>query len=243
MADDQSNQTPASGAPHAPEQSPEPDIDGLLANIPDLKGIFGESGEAAPKPKKEPVSEAAGTGTETVEEIQGLDPAIPLEETVEEPEPEPEEEKRDSVQKRIDKITAARRAAEEEATALKAELADLKAKHVALPPVVPSASSPLANVDDPKELVRRVELSRQAKSWAIQHLEGGEVQLDDGNSKFLSGDQVKLLLSRAEDMLETHIPQRHVFCSKKRIGTSKQRPRTRTSINRAIRTTRNIILG
>jgi hypothetical protein len=216
MADDQQHQNqPAPGATPAPIESPEPDIDGLLANIPELKGIFGESGEAAPK-RTEPVSEAAE------EEIQqGLDPALPVEEVepIEEPEPEPEEEvkpeKQDSVQKRIDKITAARRAAEEEATALKAELTELKAKYQAPPPVVPTAQNPLANIEDPKELARRVELSRQAKSWAIQHLDGGEIQLDDGNSKFLTGEQVKVLLSRAEEMLDTHIPQRHQFLQQK----------------------------
>lgn len=219
MAEDQQNQTPpATGAPHqAPVDSPEPDIDSLLTRIPELKGVFGDSGEKAAPKEKEPSSEAE---TGTVEEIQeGLDPALPIEEVIEEPEPEPEEEgkpeKQDSVQKRIDKITAARRAAEEEATALKAELADLKAKHQAPPPVVPTAQNPLANVETNEELSRRVGLSRQAKSWAIQHLDGGEIQLDDGSTKFLSGEQVKVLLSRAEEMLETHIPQRHQFLAQK----------------------------
>jgi hypothetical protein len=219
---DQNQTPPAPSASPAPIESPEPDIDSLLANIPELKGVFGDDpGDAAPK-RTEPVSEAAATGTE--EEIQpGLDPALPLveePELIEEPEPEPEEEdvkpeKQDSVQKRIDKLTAARRAAEEEATALKAELTELKAKAHALPPVVPTAQNPLANVEDPKELVRRVELSRQAKSWAIQHLDGGEIQLDDGNTKFLSGDQVKVLLARAEDMLDTHIPRQGQFLAQK----------------------------
>ena len=217
MADDIKNQAPAQGAPPAPVDSPEPDIDGLLAQIPELKGVFGdEPGDAAPK-RKEPVSDAAGTE----EEIQGLDPAVPIEELepIEEPEPEPEEEVRpekiDSVQRRIDKLTAARKTAEERATALETELSDLKAKYQAPPPAQPTPQNPLANIQDPKELARRVDLSRQAKSWAIQHLDGGEIQLDGGQTKFLTGDQVKVLLSRAEDMLDTHIPKQHQFLQQK----------------------------
>src|SRR4029077_15072511 len=146
MAEDQQSHTPAPSASPAPTESPEPDIDGLLAQIPDLKAVFGDPGDAAPK-RQEPVSESAATGTE--EEIEGLDPALPIEEPepelIEEPEPEPEEEvkaeKQDSVQNGIDKLTAARKTAEEEAAALKAELADLKAKYQAPPPVVPTADS------------------------------------------------------------------------------------------------------
>ena len=214
MAEEE-NQPAKSAPPSAPVDSPEPDLDSLLANIPELKSVFGESGEAAPKPKKEPVLEAAD------EEItqEGLDAAIPIEEieAIEEPEAEEEAkpEKQDSVQKRIDKITAARRAAEEEAAALKAELAELKAKQLVPPPAVPTPRTPLADVNDHEELARRVDLSRQAKSWAIQHLDGGEIALDDGNTKFLTGEQVKVLLSRAEEMLDTHIPQRHQFLLQK----------------------------
>ena len=221
MADTQNHPAPST-PPSVPETSSEPNIDGLLAQIPELKEIFGSPDDAAPKPKKEQVSEADQVGEEKVEESQGLDPALPLEEPepVEEVEPEVEVEEdvkpeRDSVQKRIDKITAARKTAEEKAAALEVELTDLKSKYQAPPPVVPTPNNPLANVEDHRELVRRVELSRQAKSWAIQHLDGGEIEIGEGNTKFLSGDQVKVLLSRAEEMLESHIPQRHAFLQQK----------------------------
>jgi hypothetical protein len=197
-------------------ESPEPDIDSLLSKIPGLKDVFGESGEATPE-AKEPSPEAATT--EVVEEIQ-LDPALPIEEPepeVEEPKQEPDEEPKfsENVQKRIDKLTAARRTAEEKATALETELNDLKAKFQAPPPVQPTPQNPLVNVNTTDELLRRRDLSRTAKSWAIQHLDGGEIELDNGEKKFLTGDEVKLLLSRAEDMLDTHLPQRANFLAQK----------------------------
>ena len=47
MAENQQNQPPpASSAPPAPVESPEPDIDSLLANIPELKSVFGDQGES-----------------------------------------------------------------------------------------------------------------------------------------------------------------------------------------------------
>lgn len=225
MADTQQTNpaTPAAANPApAVVDSPEPDIDSLLSQIPGLKSIFGdESGDAkAPKPKKEPVSEAAVPETIEEEISPGLDPAIPIIEELEpepeavEAEPEPEEVK-DSVQKRIDKITLARRQAEEKAAALETELNQLKAKQLEPPPLPPTPENPLANVTTIEELNHRVQLSQVAKRWAIQHLDGGEIELDNGETKFLNGDQVKLLYSKAEDILTGHAPQRFNFLQEK----------------------------
>src|SRR4029077_16210273 len=207
-----SSQTSPPAAPaHPPEPLPEPDLDSLLSAIPAFKDVFGTPEESSgDKPEStEPTPEA-----EEVTEPEGLDPAIPLEEETPEvagePKPEPEEPKPepDSVQRRIDKLTAARKTAEEKAAALETELNDLKAKYQAPPPLAPTAQQPLAHIETAGQLARQHELSRTAKSWAIQHLDGGEVDIGNGETKFLSGDQVKLLYSRAEDMLEHHIPQR-----------------------------------
>ena len=208
-----SQTSPPAAPAHPPEPLPEPDLDSLLSHIPAFKDVFGtpaESGDTKPE-STEPTPE--------VEEATepGLDPAVPLEEETPEvgtePEPEPEEPKPepDSVQRRIDKITAARKTAEEKAATLEAELNDLKAKYQAPPPVAPTPQNPLAHIETAEQLARQHELSRTAKSWAIQHLDGGEVELGNGETKFLNGDQVKLLLSRAEDMLTSHIPQRQQF--------------------------------
>lgn len=227
MADQPQTQPAANAGPSpAPPvaDSPEPDIDSLLATIPELKEVFGEPGEQAAPKQKEPASEAV-----TTEVDEGLAPALPLEEPeapIEEPETEPEEEdvkpeKEDGVQKRIDKITKARRAAEEEATALKAELNDLKAKFAQGPTPQPTQANPLANVTTQEELIRRVELSRLAKSWAIQHLDGGEIEFEGGATKLFTGDEVKAVLARAEDMLTIHIPRQGNFLVQKQEWDNK----------------------
>ena len=214
----QSSQTspPAAAPAHPPEPLPEPDLDSLLSHIPAFKEVFGpaESGDTKPE-STEPTPEVDEAAT-----TEGLDPAVPLEEEPEvavEPEPEPEEPKPepDSVQRRIDKLTAARKTAEEKAASLETELNDLKAKYQAPPPVAPTPQSPLAHIETAEQLARQHELSRTAKSWAIQHLDGGEVDIGNGETKFLNGDQVKLLLSRAEDMLTSHIPQRQAYLQAK----------------------------
>lgn len=212
-----SSQTSTPAAPaHPPEPLPEPDLDSLLSHIPAFKDVFGtpESGDKPESTEPTPEAEEAVT-------TEGLDPPVPLEEETPEveaePEPEPEEPKPepDSVQRRIDKLTAARKTAEEKAATLETELNDLKAKYQAPPPVAPTPQSPLAHIETAEQLSRQHELSRTAKSWAIQHLDGGEVDLGNGETKFMTGDQVKLLLSRAEDMLTGHIPQRQAYLQAK----------------------------
>ena len=211
-----SQTSPPAAPAHPPEPLPEPDLDSLLSHIPAFKDVFGpESGDTKPE-STEPTPEAE-------EAKEGLDPAVPLEEETEtpeveaEPETEPEEPKPepDSVQRRIDKLTAQRKSAEEKATALETELNDLKAKFVAPPPLAPTPQSPLAHIETAEQLARQLELSRTAKSWAIQNLNGGEVDVGDGKTRFLDDTQVRLLLSRAEDMLTQHIPQRQAYLAAK----------------------------
>jgi hypothetical protein len=221
MADNlQTTPSPAHPSPTPPTPTPTLDVemDSLLSGITDFKGLFAESDESEKETpgQKESASETDGALSE------GLAPALPLEEEAApetepelEEEPEPEREPPDAVQKRIDKLTAQRKTAEEKAAALEAELSDLKAKFVAPAPVAPTPASPLAHIETEKDLARQFELSRQAKTWAFQNLDGGNVDLGDGKTKFLDGDQVKLLLSRAEDMLTIHVPQRHAYLQEK----------------------------
>jgi hypothetical protein len=217
MAEEASSSQKTNSQPvSVPEPLPEPDLDNLLSSIPDLKELFGsgeKSGETSPE-RKEPAPESAEADVPVEGIAAGLEAVEPLKEEVETPEPEPE--KPDAVQKRIDKLTAQRKSAEEKAQALEAELSDLKAKFAAPAPVTPSPQDPLANVESEQELGRRLDLSRTAKSWAIQHLDGGEVDLGDGKTQFLDGTQVKTLLARAEDMLSVHIPRRQQYLAQKR---------------------------
>src|SRR4029077_18803535 len=204
--------------PPPAEPLPEPDLDDLLSHIPLFKDAFGpegESGDTKPTAPKEPVPEKAPAApAEVPDEIQ---PPEELPPEVEEPPPEeePKQEILDSVQKRIDKLTAQRKGAEEKAAALEAELTDLKSKFVAPPPVAPTPASPLAGIETQAELQERLKLVLRAKNWAIQNLDGGNIDLGEGKTKWLDGPEVKQILANAEDMLSLHIPQRNQYIQAK----------------------------
>jgi hypothetical protein len=94
---------------------------------------------------------------------------------------EPEEEKNpvpEKLLKRIDKITAKRREAEERAETLESEVSELRAKLDATVPIqiTPTASDPLADVETPEQLEDRVATAKKIRAWAIKNLEGGTVQ-------------------------------------------------------------------
>ena len=202
--------------PPPAEPLPEPDLDDLLSKIPLFKDAFGpegQSGDTKPTAPKEPAPEVPAAPAEVPDEIQP-----PLELPPDEGEPPPEEEPKqetDAVQKRIDKLTAQRKSAEEKAATLEVELADLKGKFQAPPPVAPTPSSPLAGIETKAQLQERVKLVLRAKSWAIQNLDGGNVDLGEGKTKFLDGPEVKQILANAEEMLSLHVPQRDKYIDAK----------------------------
>jgi hypothetical protein len=216
MAEDPKSQTTP-----AVESLPEPDLDSLLSNIPLFKDVFagpeGESGDAkqSPEEKEEPSSEAVVEApAEAPEEVTPPEEQPPSEEQP--PPEEPKAEIPESVQKRIDKLTAQRKTAEEKAATLEAELASLKGKFNAPPPVMPTPSSPLANVEDENELVDRLDKAQRVKAWAFENLDGGQIDLGEGKTKWIEGTEVKQILSRAEMLISKHIPERKVYLTAKR---------------------------
>jgi hypothetical protein len=217
----------ASQSTPVPQSSPEPDLDALLGKIPQFKDAFG------PRP-------AAGSGTDTseqnpappVETEEGtppvpdeieLPPAEPIEEpetapaSEEEPAPEaePKLELPESVQKRIDQLTAKRKAAEEQVATLTAENAALKAKAITAPPVMPTPASPLADIETHQALGEKLALAQQAKTWAIENLEGGNVDMGNGQVQYLDAANVRKLLAKAEELLTVHGPQRGRYITDK----------------------------
>src|SRR6516165_3324990 len=123
-------------------------IDALLTTIPQLKDVFTpEPGKSAEQPKTEAsvtepaASEAAVSVPEVFEIPEGLKPE----------EEAPREDKKEEfpsekVQKRIDELTAKRKAAEEKAASLETELKSLKDRFQAPPALAPTATNPLSDV-------------------------------------------------------------------------------------------------
>lgn len=122
-----------------------------------------------------------------------------------------EEEKKevpDSVQRRIDKLTAEKYHAIEEAARLKEQLAQAQNRPVQLP-VTPD--QPLANVHDHAELSRQREMALLVKEWALTNPEGGTyTTTKDGKEEQVMLDvaQVRDLLVKSNRMLDRDIPAR-----------------------------------
>lgn len=112
--------------------------------------------------------------------------------------------------KRIDKITAKRREAEDRAEQLEAEMAELRARVEATPPVTlaPTPDNPLADVETPEQLEQRVSIARKVRKWALANLEGGTVTNAQGEEVYHEPAKVREYLANADEVLTEHAPRR-----------------------------------
>lgn len=190
--------------------------------------------EEEPKNKTESVEPISDNSDETEDaEEKSEDPSEdvapdPSEEN-EEPKEDNEEEletedkdhgdevPKDKVQRRIDKLIAKQREAEEKAAAFSAELdqlkqakADLEAQlnQTSRPVLAPTADNPLADVDNEEVLAQRVYNAQAVRRWALQNSDGATIKKPDGSEQFISGDEVKDYLIKADDILTVHAPAR-----------------------------------
>jgi hypothetical protein len=138
-------------------------------------------------------------------------------EDAEEQEEDEEDVPREKIQRRIDKLTAARKSAEEKATALAAEAAEAKAKNAeyeaqlneaARPVLSPTADNPLADVDTQEALDAKIKSAQEVRRWALRNTDGATVKRPDGTEVYLDADQVKDYLIKSDDVLTLHAPAR-----------------------------------
>lgn len=202
------------------------DADGLLP-----------SGEADP-------SEAEGKeeGEETTEaektRAEGDEPDADGESRTEEPskdgeesdesdaeesaEEEEEEEPKDkqsklpqSVQKRIDGLTAEKKRLAEKLERAEQDLATAKATldEIQRVPVQvqPHGNDPLADVLDDAALTQKVQNARAIKRWALEHPEGGTVKNAQGEDVEVSAEQVRQHLIAADELLTEHAPRKAAY--------------------------------
>jgi hypothetical protein len=125
-----------------------------------------------------------------------------------------------SVQKRIAKLTAQKHEAIEKAEALEAKVKELEGKVQTLAPLAPSPDSPLADVETVQDLSKRLSDAQRVKTWALEHLDGGEVEDGQGGTTFLEGQRVKKLLSVSEALITEHIPQRRQYLETRAVFAS-----------------------
>ena len=130
----------------------------------------------------------------------------------------------DKIQKRIDKLTAQKKAAAEEAAAVKSQyeeaqkrLAELEAQvnEAARPVLQPTAENPLADVDTEEALTAKVKSAQEVRRWALKNTDGATVKRPDGTEVYLDADQVKDYLIKADDVLTIHAPARQQWLAQR----------------------------
>ena len=139
-------------------------------------------------------------------------------------EKEDEAPTQDKVQKRIDKLTAQKKAAAEEAATVKAQyedaqkrLAELEAQvnEAARPVLQPSAENPLADVDTPEALEAKIKSAQEVRRWALKNSDGATVKRPDGSEVYIEAEQVKDYLIKADDVLTIHAPARQQWLAQR----------------------------
>lgn len=179
-----------------------------------------------PEPQEKPSSEEIIDSTDETEEpeAQAEDSSEDVEEEAKDEESEDEDETKDEespsqekIQKRINKLTAQKKAAAEEAASVKAQyeeaqkrLAELESQvnESARPVLQASAENPLADVDTPEALDAKIKSAQEVRRWALRNTDGAEVKKPDGSTVYLDSDAVKDYLLKADDVLTIHAPAR-----------------------------------
>ena len=166
-----------------------------------------EEAQAEPESEaeKDPSQENDGTEPESEEKPEDEDSEAADDDTEEQPSATQEK-----LLKRIDKITAKRREAEERAEQLETEISDLRAKIDSTPPVTlsPTPENPLADVETAEQLEQRIDIARKVRKWALANLEGGTVTNAQGEEVYHEPAQVRQYLANADEMLTEHAPKR-----------------------------------
>lgn len=124
---------------------------------------------------------------------------------------------KDVFQKRVDKLTAQKKAAEEKAAEVAKRLEELekakaeaeaKLNEASRPVLSPTPDNPLADISSEAELEQRIQSAHAVRRWALQNSDGATVKAADGTEKFVDAAEVKQYLIQADDLLTIHAPAR-----------------------------------
>ena len=195
-----------------------------------LASALGDLG-FSPAPAKADKGEASESDSDLSQDEEDKpeteDPAEDVAEAEEAKDDEDEEAEdvpREKIQRRIDKLTAARKSAEEKATALAAEAEEAKAKvadyeaqlnEAARPVLSPTADNPLADVDTQDALDAKIKSAQEVRRWALRNTDGATVKRPDGTEVYLDADQVKDYLIKSDDVLTLHAPARQQWLAQR----------------------------
>lgn len=216
---------PTVDEPTAPDSTPEEPIDAEAAEIENPES------EESPAPEAADSEDSDDTTEEPKEDSEADESDSPEEsEETEEETDEKADRSLAKMNKRVDKLTARAKSAEEQAAALQAELASAKeALAKAQPIIVQDAADPLADITSPADLDAKIAsantvLDAVPDLIAKAEMEGGEIEVPMGNGatqKFTSAQlrerlQVAKSIVRGESSKRQYFQQREAYIAEAR---------------------------
>ena len=204
-------------APGTESTGAEIETQGQITNLEELTASFVEKVEESEKPREESEAKAESETQPADAETDEKDVLLQFE-TEEESEEESEEEVEEEGEaeeaeseppkavgkllKQVSRLTARAKTSEEQAEALKAEIDALKAN----PQSTTEPQKPaLEEVNTYEELESLRKEALAAKRWSLQHI--GKDFVESGGKEY-SDDDIRGILTQAEDYLSEKIPER-----------------------------------
>jgi hypothetical protein len=111
------------------------------------------------------------------------------------------------VKKRIDKLAAKRREAEQRARELEAEVERLRQEAEKPVQIQPNKKNPYNKLKTVEQIQAEVEKAKQIRRWCEMNPEGGVVRDAKGNETEYSSEDVRNIKVNALDALEEHLPR------------------------------------
>jgi hypothetical protein len=169
---------------------------------------FEEFNEKKPENSEEKPSE-----DEKEDKVKDLEPEAKEEEPEVKPDEEPEkpeeteEAKADPVQKRIDKLTAQKKSAEEEVTKLKESIAEYEKAPKKEIVLTPSPKDPLSDILSVEDLTKRSEAVERMREHCLRNPDGFSYQ-HEGKEVFVDAAEVREHIVDTDRLLRKDIPAR-----------------------------------
>lgn len=189
----------------------------------DIAAMFAASFLKEPGTTDVDESETKSENAEPEQEApeQQEDGSLEVENSEEAQDTEPEAEAEDDeverglskgVKKRIDKLTAKRREAEQKVAELEAEMERLKQEASEKRPVSDSTGlNPYSNLNTPAEIQKEVEQAKKVRRWCEMNPDGATVRNEDGTETDYTAEEVRNIKLRVLDALEEHLPSRAAY--------------------------------
>ena len=128
------------------------------------------------------------------------------------------------VQKRINKLVAAKKAAQAELEAHKANLAQLQAELESARNSTPvkrsDVSDFVSSLNDPKKVEEEYNKALEVILWCEDNADGGVVPLPDGNEAELTAAEVRAMKKTAIKRKEIELPQRMAYLQQQAVAES-----------------------